>query len=401
MKSDVEYPRPGSPPPRVNGVAAIFGISGRRALKLYALSVAMVMALFLVIAWSIDLAGNFDDVVETAKRDGLNTGWLLARYLVYRMADIVTRLFPVACFIGLFLAEMWRMIRLESTIMAASGWSPVQTLLVVALFGAGAGVLQFSLERDLRPAAIFAQVDLDVGSYAKRFKRGVSEEQRWFVVGNDILRARVKSDNEPELSELELYRGAGDGKLQDVLIAERAVPTGEDNIWQLQNAYLWARLPGQSAVGESRVVSDAFYLVSRYATLDLEIDLLPVQLEYHGVAAFYLPEAALRELEHARYAIAASEVASARARRAASAVLPGSFALLGASLAPLAGSGRIRSVRKILILLLCGYAALVTLKVFWALGELGAVSAPVSAWFAVAAALAGTLAATWWQSRLR
>ncbi|MXN64641.1 LptF/LptG family permease [Stappia sp. GBMRC 2046] len=401
MKSDVEHPRMGTSPPRVNGVGVIFGISGRRALKLYTLSVATVMALFLVIAWSIDLAENFDDVVEVAARNELNASWLLARYLVYRMADIVTRLLPVACFIGLFIAEMWRTIRLESTIMAASGWSPVQTLLVVTIFGVGVGALQFSLERDLRPAAIFAQVDLETGSYARRFKRGVSDEARWFVVGRDILRAHVKSDGEPEFRDLELYRGAGKGDLQDVVVAERAIPTDRYNIWQLRDAYLWARLPGRPSAGDSRPASDKFFLVSRYATLELEIDLLPVQLEYHGVPAFYLPEKALRELEYARHAVKESEVSSARARRTASAVLPGSFALLGASLAPLAGSGRVRSVWKMLMLLLCGYAALVTLKVFWALGELGAVSAPVSAWFAVVAALAGTLAATWWQARLR
>lgn len=378
------------------GLRAVTGIAGRRALRLYLSVAALVMLLFLVTAWSIDLAKSFDEVAEVANSRGAALGPVLARYLLYRGVDIVTRLLPVACFIALFVAEFWRLNRLESTILSAAGRSPLQTLAVVAVFGMIVGAVQVGLEKAWRPTAVFAQVDLGAGSYANRFKRGLTGA-RWFVVDSDVLRARVKSDDEPELQDIELYRGAVDGRLKDVIIAGRAVPTAVPDIWQLFDVDHWGPLP--AAKGEEQGDSSPFYLLSHYRSLELRLDLLPVQLTYLGVPAFYLPSQALGEMDAARYAVKKAEVESAAARRVAAAFLPGAFALLGASLAPIAGAGRVRSLTRILLLVMCGYAALVTLKVFWALGELGTVSATVAAWFAIAAALAGTALAVFRQRR--
>lgn len=379
---------------------ALTGIAARRALSLYLAAASLVMMLFLVAAWSIDLAKTFDDVIETAKASDVWAGWILARYLAYRGVDITTRLLPAACFIGLFVAEFWRLSRLESTILASAGRSPLQTMLVVAVFGLITGALQLSLERYVRPAAVFSQVDLGIGTYAKRFARGLTDTHRWFVVGNDVLRAKVKSESAPELVEIELYRGVVTDTLRDVVIAKRAEPTSEGNIWRFHEVMHWSRLPDQDADAANRGAT-AFYLISRYETLDLLVNLLPAQLEYLGVPAFYLPQPALEELNYARHAVNHDEVAVAQSRHTAAVFLPGSFALLGASLAPIAGAGRVRSMRRIIQLLFCGYAALVTLKVFWALGELGGVSAIVAAWFAIAAALAGTAIAIAYQARPR
>ncbi|MBA5778737.1 LptF/LptG family permease [Stappia sp. F7233] len=375
----------------------ITGIAGRRALRLYLSAAGLVMMLFLVTAWSIDLAKNFDEVAEVAAASDSAMALVLTEYLFYRGVDIVTRLLPVACFIGLFVAEFWRLNRLESTILAAAGRSPLQTLTVVAVFGLIVGALQLGLEQTWRPSAVFAQVDLGAGSYAKRFKRGLTGGARWFVVGSDVLKARVKSDDEPELEDVELYRGATDGSLKDVIIARRAVPTGIPDIWQLSDVAHWGPLPQEK--GEERSGSSPFYLLSHYKSLELRLQLLPVQLTYYGVPAFYLPSDALTGIDAARYAVKKAEIESAQARRVAAAFLPGSFALLGASLAPIAGAGRVRSLRKILLLVMCGYVALVTLKVFWALGELGTVPATVAAWTAIVAALGGTALAVLRQMR--
>ncbi|MBL6430974.1 MAG: hypothetical protein HPM95_06155 [Alphaproteobacteria bacterium] len=67
--------------------------------------------------------------------------------------------------------------------------------------------------------------------------------------------------------------------------------------------------------------------------------------------------------------------------------------MLGASLAPIAGSGRVISPGRIVGLALCGYFALVATKVSWAMGEIGALSGFTSSWIAVVFALVGTLVA--------
>ncbi|WP_349358143.1 LptF/LptG family permease [Stappia sp.] len=383
--------------------APVLGIAGRRALGLYVRVTALVMTMFLIIAWAIDLAEQLDGILARAEALERSPAGLLAIYLVYRMADIVTRLFPVACFIGLFASELYRLFNRETTILGAAGWSPRQTLLVVGVFALMAGAFQFTLERWLRPAAVFAQADLQLGGYGARFVEGRVSGKRWFVVDGNAIRAHVVRSATPHLTDLEVYRGVVAGDLRDVLVAERAEPTGRPGFWRFRNVHLWASLPGEdgrggegAGAGEAAGAGFAqrsLYMISRYDTLEVRLDLLPETLSYYDVPAFYLPQAPLEALAQESNPLKTPDVDAALWRRWAAFILPGAYALLGASLAPIAGSGRMVAPGRIVVLAMVGYFALVATKVSWAMGEIGALSGFTSSWMGVWLALAGVVVA--------
>jgi lipopolysaccharide export LptBFGC system permease protein LptF len=378
---------------------ALFGIAARRALALYVKVTALVMTMFLIIAWAIDLAQNLDGVLARAVELERSGPVLLATYLGFRTVDIVTRLFPVACFIGVFAAELYRLFNRETTILAAAGWSPRQTLVAVAAFACLSGALQGALERWWRPAAVFAQADLELGAYGGRFKRGVLAEKRWLVVNDTTLRARIVRADRPEFRDVELYRGVVSGDLRDVIVARKAEPLGQGGFWRFHDVDLWASLPPEDRTGdEGEPGSEGYaeqplYLISRYSTLDIRLDVLPSTLTYFDIPAFYLPQQPLERMAADDNPLKGPDVDAALWRRIAAFFLPGAYALLGASLAPIAGSGRIVSPARIVGLALCGYFALVATKVSWAMGEIGALSGFTSSWIAVVFALVGTLVA--------
>lgn len=349
---------------RSGDLPALPAIAARRALRVYLVAVGLVMFLLLVTAWSIDLAENFSDLSARAAETGASLPSVLVPYLGYRAVDIVTRLLPIACFIGLFAAEALRRYRLETVVLAVAGLSPLQALLPVAVFAVLAGGLQYALETHLRPAAVFAQVDLGVGGYAERFRRGPMDDPRWFVTETDALRAKVIRSDEPELREVELYRGFADERLTEVVTAERATPTAQPFVWRLHDVTVWGDPDGGTN-----------YSPRRHRELDVEIRIVPEQVTYFGVAAFYLPDPALQRLAEARTAPNLEDIDVAVWRRITAALLPGAFALLGASLAQIVWAGRVPATGQALGACFFGYGTIVSVKVFWALGELGALPA--------------------------
>lgn len=374
----------------------VLGLFARRAFRQHLGAAVLVMIMFLIVAWAIDLAQTLDQVLERARELDRNPGLLLATYLGLRAVDIATRLFPVACFIGVFAAELIRLFNRETTVMGAAGWSPRQTLAVVCLFALVTGGFQFALERWLRPAAVFTQAELELGGYGRRFAAGDFGEPSWFVVNGGALKARVLRSGEPELTDVEFYRGVVAGDLRDVIVARRGEPSSRPGFWRFHGVDLWARLPGEETGTEGQppaFAQTSLYLISQYPVLELRLDLLPETLTYYDIPAFYLPQEPLERLADDGNPLKGADVDAALWRRWAAFFLPGAYALLGASLAPVAGAGRIVSPFRIVMLALCGYLALVATKVSWAMGEIGVLSGFTSSWLSILLALLGTLVA--------
>lgn len=375
----------------------VFGLIGRRILATHLKAAALVMTMFLIVAFAIDLAQTLDGVLARADELGRSRVAVVATYLGYRAVDIATRLFPVACFIGVFAAELMRLFNRETTVIAAAGWSPRQTLLVVCLVAALTGALQFSLERWWRPAAVFAQAELQLGGYGRRFADGDLGKPSWFVLNGAVLKARVIRSAEPELADVELYRGVVAGDLRDVIVARHGVPADRPGFWRFTDVDLWARLPGEDQSRRDGAppayAQTSLYLISQYPSLELRLDIVPEALSYYDIAAFYLPQAPLEVLARDSNPLKGPDVDAALWRRWAAFFLPGAYALLGASLAPVAGAGRVVAPLRILVLALAGYLALVATKVSWAMGEIGVLSGFTSSWLSIFLALVGVLVA--------
>ncbi|MEQ9692960.1 LptF/LptG family permease [Shimia sp. SDUM112013] len=326
----------------------------------YLLACSFAMFVLLIVALAIDLAKHLDGVRAAADAQAASLGSLLWPYMSYRAADIVTRLLPMACLIGGLTAELLRRQRLEDVILDAAGASPSVTLGALLAVGLVTGVLQTALEGSIRPHAVAAQVKLGLGSYGERFKPGETEPV-WFLDGDRALQARVYRSDMPELRNVRLFEGLRSDSLRQITIAERARPTAQDKSWQLQNVVSWE-------------IEDGVPLPPKQVdTLDLEFPLTSAHVEYHGVLGFYLPYDRLRELASVTGSQRSPDADTAVIRRYAAFFLPGVFALLGASLARVSQRGRVLAPFRLLMLGTLGYITLVSVKVFWALGEFGEV----------------------------
>lgn len=353
----------------------LLGRWGLSALRLYTKTTLGIMLLLLIIALSIDLADHFPAVRRTATKTNTPLLATLLPYMLYRAADIVTRLLPMACFIGIFLAEILRWRRLEAVLLATSGLSPLRALAPVLVFGLLFGSVQMGLENFLRPAAVFRQVTLGIGDYAGRFERGLTGGRKWIVSQNDALIAQVFKTDAPALIDVELFRGINQKTLTSILTAKRAIPMDQPGVWQFQNGLLWDFSAGQSggqSGGQSTIRPTAF------EKLDITLDLIPEHLTYFNIPGFYIPAPNLAPLARRPDTPAYDAARVAVWRRYTALLLPMVYALLGASLAQAGYSGRLVNIPRLLTLAFIGYISIVSVKTLWELGELGVVSPAIS-----------------------
>ena len=357
---------------------ALFGIATRRAVRDYLVMVLLIMFILLMIAMTIDLAANFASLRLSAAEDGTPVAGLMARYMTYRTVDIVTRLLPMATFFGVFLAEIYRRNRLESIILSTSGASPSRLLAAVFWVGLLLGALQAVNEAKWRPWAVFAQVDLEQGDYARWYARGWMKKASWFVSGETAIRAEVLRSDAPELRDVLVFHGIRQRELSAIYAAQRAVPTGTPYKWRLEGVSQWRSAFDSPPAAPGGVVT-------------LTLDLVPEQLTYLHVQEFNLPGAALSALSPLSDIPNAAKIQVAVARRWSVWLLPGAFALLATCLAQAGFTGRTLMIPRLIALGAVGFLLVTSIKVFWALGELAVV--PAAAAVSVPAAFALGLSA--------
>ncbi len=342
------------------------GIAARQVVFLHLRTIAFVMFVLLTVAIAIDLTKNLEDVRKHAAEAGVSFAPLLGEYLGYRAIDIVTRLLPMASLAGAFLAELLRHQRMENVILSAAGAGPGVVYGALIAVGIILGSMQASLEGWLRPTAIWSQVELNLGSYAARFRRGEMGPE-WFTDETRALRAKVLRSNSPELRDVMIFEGIEQETLTSITYAARALPGAEPETWVLQDVVRWEGSPGAVMRPESE------------DRAEIKFPLLPTHLKYHGVLGFYIPNEPLREIAAFRDLARWADAETAVTRRYLAFLLPGVFAFLGATLSQAGRSGRLISWWRLLPLGATGYVTLVSVKSFWALGEFGKLAPWVSA----------------------
>ncbi len=344
-------------------VVALFGIATRRALADYLRMVGLIMFVLLMVAWTIDLSEYFPAIRNAANAGNVPLFSLLGPYLTYRSVDIIARLLPMACLFGVFLAEILRRMRNESIILAAAGATPLRMLTSVLWLGLVLGTVQGMMEARWRPAAVLAQVDLGLGDYARWYRRGWLGSASWFIEDNTAMRAVVLRNEAPELRNVLVFQGIREPRLKAVIAAEHAYPTDEPTRWMLQSVRIWD--PGGDDAPTAILPS-----------LVLDFDLIPEQLTYLGVQKYNIPTAPLMRL--AARPTASNSIRTAVWRRRTAWLIPGAVAMLAVALARAGFVGRVPALARLIAVAGLGYISVVSIKVFWTLGELGVVPAPVS-----------------------
>ncbi|OWU86394.1 hypothetical protein ATO6_06145 [Oceanicola sp. 22II-s10i] len=354
------------------------GRAMRLAMREHIGAFVAVQSVLLFVALMIDFAESFDSIQAAA--EGRSMLLVLGEYTLYRATDIVTRLLPVAALLGAFLAEIRRRALLETVILASVGVSALPTFAALAWIGLATGALEWKLQRDWRPAAVFAQVELGAGDYAERFAQGLTDDQTWFVQDDRAIAGQVLVGPRPELRNVSYFEGLT-GLGFDRLIRADAVRPLEGGIWRFEDAEVW------TADGRTRLIGDPV------DSLDLPLWITPERLEYLRPSPFYLPQDVL--LARAAAMPGDPEIETTIWRRATIFLLPGLFAFLGASLAMTGFRGRVTRVPILVAMAFGGYLVTLSLKVFLALGEQGAMAAPAAVLVPALLALAITLTLQW------
>ena len=225
---------------------SLTGRAMRMALREHVAAFVIVQMVLIFIALMLDFADSFESIRAAA--EGRNLVAVIGQYTLYRTADIVARLMPVAALLGAFLAEIRRRALLETVILSAAGVSALPTIAALCWMGAVTGWLQWKLERDWRPAAVFAQVELGAGDYAERYAEGLTDDQHWFVREDSALAGRVLVGPQPELREVSYFIGLNGAGFDRLLRADTVRPLGGGQ-WEFEDAEIWTSTPDGRLIG--------------------------------------------------------------------------------------------------------------------------------------------------------
>ena len=327
---------------------SLTGRAMRMALREHVAAFVIVQMVLIFIALMLDFADSFESIRAAA--EGRNLVAVIGQYTLYRTADIVARLMPVAALLGAFLAEIRRRALLETVILSAAGVSALPTIAARCWMGAVTGWLQWKLERDWRPAAVFAQV------------------------------GRVLVGPQPELREVRYFIGLNGAGCDRRIRADTVRPLGGGQ-WEFEDAEIWTSTPDGRLIGLPA------------QTMELPLWFQTNRLRYLNPSAYYLPQEVL--LTRAEADPEDPYMRTTIWRRGTA----WRFAILGATLAMTGFRGRVTRVPILVGMAFGGYLVTLSLKIFWALGEQGALSVPVAVLIPPALALTISAVLQWLMHR--
>lgn len=329
----------------------LLSIQTRMVISLHLRVIGFIVFALLMVAFSIDLASTGKQLINTSQGSLAHT---IARYLTYRGVDIVTRLLPMACLAGGLIAELLRRQRMETVILSASGAAPWAMLPALALIGLLLGGLQVVMETHLRPWAVFQQVETGLGRYADRFGPELSQPQ-WVVKNATALRARIGRDDDPEMADIMVFSGLSNTELSAITMAKSAHSTAVGNQWILRDVMTWQN------------GADGRMIKQQHHQLVTDLPVTAAELRYFAVPALYLPQRDLRRV--LALPRPSGDARTAGLRRYGALFLPGICALLGAALGHAAWRERRLPPLRAVGFGALGYVSVVSVKIFWALGE--------------------------------
>ncbi len=370
---------------RTRLLVAPFGWHTRYLLRAHLRHTLIVVLALLAIALSIDLSPRMTKVLAAnPEAQGFGAVVHVAWYASLRSIDILTRLLPIGCFLGVAWSEIAHTWSRERIVVWNSGRSPVQCLVPVLLFGLLAGTVQVSLDCYLRPAAVAAQVAAGIGDYAERLDR-LSQSVSWVAADNDLVSGRIEYGPPPILREVTIYRFTPEGRLRRVVAAQSAVPGNEIGRWRLREVRGWDLIasgrPSAAQAGPQRQEPTDESNGALVAEQEVQLSVDPLWLSYMGIRAKLLPQDVLLALARPNsqmYPVV--QYRTWKHIRISQAALPAAMALLGTVLSIFFLAYGTR-VEVLLGIVLAGYLAHLLLKVTVLLGEHDYIPSPVAAWF--------------------
>lgn len=333
----------------------------------------------LALALSIDLTLFLSKVLAAVSHWPVFWGLALGWYLLLRGTDFLAELLPLACFVGVFWAEIVHTISQERLIVWLSGRAALQCLVPALLFGTIVAVVQLGLNIYLRPLAVMTMAVDHLGSYGERFDPWPLPDPQWLAAGRDLIQAIVEPGSPPALREVKVYRMDESLALQSFYQAKLATPL-DDHTWLLRDGNRWTSTRGADQAGTNP--DDGNGIASDqeipFAREKIQLAVAPIWINSFRIGARYLTHDVFDALTKVKFA-PDSEFRTWLQARYALALFALAMPLLAATLSMLFLAGEV-SLPALSVIALVGYMANTAVKIFTLLGEHDYISPIAAAW---------------------
>lgn len=217
----------------------------------------------------------------------------VAEYIFYRILDNGSQVFPVAFVLAIVWAEVEHALAGRKTMVRSTGMRFRRGVAPLVLVAALSATTQFLLDNVVRPYAFMSLSTRGLGEYGWAYSRARAPRAVWLAIGGDIAQLQLRDDPTPRMSDITVYQFSPDGAVIRLTDAPDVVPRpGEPGAWRFHDARVWDFTAGQEPESGA-VVPDISVGFVGHPTLDLDLPISPLWLEYRGIAAKYIPLADL------------------------------------------------------------------------------------------------------------
>jgi len=353
-----------------------FGLHTRYMAGAYLRHTMMVSAALITIALTIDLWPQ----VPLFSGDPLHVVAGIARLAMLRLPDLLPPFLPFATFLGVVWSESAFTESRERLLIWNSGRSPLFCLMPALLAGLVMGVVLFTMDAWLRPAAIHVQIAERLGREGIRLDRAQSGGNQWIALPDGLLRAEIEYGPPLKLHNVTIYKLDTEGHLSEVDTASLARPLAKDR-WLLASGSFWhAGFDAQGNVLTTRTTQEEAQVPFKARTVTMKLDEL--WLRNLGLSPQYLRLGELQTLAHAQ--IMSRDLSGYKTRLQlifGETLFTCLMALLGAALSMLYFAYQMRWVELVMVLLI-GYLAHFASKAFQLMGEFGYMAPFFAGWLA-------------------
>ena len=218
---------------------APFGWHTRQMIVSYSRYTFLATCAVLVLALSIDLTLFLAKVVATVSAWPEFLPLSLAWYVVLRATDFLAELLPLACFIGVFCAEIAHTISQERLLVLAE-WQKAATV-PRPRSDFWSHCRRHRSHAQYLPAPARRHDDGRRGSrllWRAVWRASSATTPQWIATGRNLVQAFVEPGPPPTLRDVRIYRLDDAFALESIYRAKLAQPL-DDHTWTLIDGYRW------------------------------------------------------------------------------------------------------------------------------------------------------------------
>ena len=246
----------------------------------------------------------------------------VTRYIVLRLLDNGSQVFPIALMLGLVWAETVHGLSGRLTMVRSVGLTFVGRSSALFIIVGLSAPIQFLLDNAVRPYAFMSLSQEGLGDYGWTYTADRKAKAQWLAFGSRVINVTIADDPWPRLTQASIFDFDAQGDLVRVARGSNLEAVdGSAAKWRLRDGLQWAVSDG--AGPEVAAPSDAAPGQAAPAD-DVSIQLSPLWLKYRGIPAKYIPLSDLTTLSaDAHVPDAAPRYTAWLAIRVSQALLPG------------------------------------------------------------------------------